>query len=203
VSLLFLQNTARADDPMVKSHNTGNSAVAAAVILVGLIVLPWKAGALPPRDYYEGGSGWDEGSLARAFDPSARRSGNPAEGLSSGGLAQTSLRVRRDSLRGPEIVGNASFGITVPIVHLPGRGLDLALDLTYNSLLWQKYQNDIVFDRDGDWPAPGWSLGFGKWFISALAACLSMLMARNTLSSLSNGRANMYCSRFSKQRLRE
>ena len=50
------------------------------------------------------------------------------------------------------------------MVRLPGRGLDLALELTYNSRLWHKAGNEIYFDIDAEqagFPL-GWSLGFGK-----------------------------------------
>ena len=48
------------------------------------------------------------------------------------------------------------------MLSLPGRGIDLTLALTYNSRLWHKAGNEITYDIDRDWPAPGWSLGFGK-----------------------------------------
>ena len=60
-------------------------------------------------------------------------------------------------------VGNGNYLLTIPILKLPGRGQDLSLTLFYNSKVWLK-TNDytIVFNHDHDWPAPGWSLGFGK-----------------------------------------
>jgi hypothetical protein len=60
--------------------------------------------------------------------------------------------------------GSANFHIVVPALNLPGRGLDLVLALHYNSRLWHKAgnKNRMFFNIDKDWPAPGWSLGFGK-----------------------------------------
>lgn len=58
--------------------------------------------------------------------------------------------------------GNNNFQLIAPIVSLPGRGLNLNLNLYYNSLVWNKSGNDMAFDIDQDWPAPGWQLGFGK-----------------------------------------
>ena len=60
-------------------------------------------------------------------------------------------------------VGNGNYLLSIPILRLPGRGQDLSLTLFYNSKLWLK-TNDytIVYNHDHDWPAPGWSLGFGK-----------------------------------------
>ncbi|NOT62215.1 MAG: hypothetical protein HOP19_18545, partial [Acidobacteria bacterium] len=58
--------------------------------------------------------------------------------------------------------GSGNHQFTAPILNLAGRGLDLPLALTYNSRVWHKASNDITFDIDRDWPAPGFSLGFGK-----------------------------------------
>lgn len=58
--------------------------------------------------------------------------------------------------------GNGNFQITAPVLSLPGRGLDLNLNLYYNSRLWNKSGTEMVYDIDHDWPAPGWQLGFGK-----------------------------------------
>lgn len=58
--------------------------------------------------------------------------------------------------------GNNNFQIVAPVLSLPGRGLDLTLNLVYNSLVWNKSGNEMAFDMDQDWPAPGWHLGFGK-----------------------------------------
>lgn len=58
--------------------------------------------------------------------------------------------------------GNNNFQIVAPVLSLPGRGLDLTLNLVYNSLVWNKSGNEMAFDIDQDWPAPGWHLGFGK-----------------------------------------
>ena len=52
----------------------------------------------------------------------------------------------------------------MPVLSLPGRGSKLELNLVYNSRVWNKDKahNEMVFNIDRDWPAPGWSLGFGK-----------------------------------------
>jgi RHS repeat-associated protein len=51
----------------------------------------------------------------------------------------------------------------VPALGLSGRGQNLALGLAYNSLVWSKTNtNEVTYDADRGWPAPGWSLGFGK-----------------------------------------
>lgn len=58
--------------------------------------------------------------------------------------------------------GSGNFQMTAPVLELPGRGIDLQLRLTYNSALWNKSGAEITYDIDQDWPAPGWSLGFGR-----------------------------------------
>ncbi len=41
-------------------------------------------------------------------------------------------------------------------------GIDLALNLNYNSRLWNKSGSQLTYDIDRGFPGPGWSLGFGK-----------------------------------------
>ena len=94
---------------------------------------------LPPGD------GWDNTNYWYADDPGNQR-GNP------GGLGA-----------GPDGgVGKGNFQFTAPVLALPSRGLDVSLGLTYNSRVWSKAGSQIGFDNDKDWPAPGWSIGFGR-----------------------------------------
>ena len=58
--------------------------------------------------------------------------------------------------------GNGNFQLSAPVISLPGRGIDLALNLNYNSRLWNKSGSQLTYDIDRGFPAPGWSLGFGK-----------------------------------------
>lgn len=59
--------------------------------------------------------------------------------------------------------GNGNFQISAPVISLPGRGIDLALNLNYNSRVWNKAGSQLTFDIDRGMPnAPGWTLGFGK-----------------------------------------
>ncbi len=54
-----------------------------------------------------------------------------------------------------------NFNWSLPLVSLPGRaGLDLGLSLSYNSLVWTKSGDYVLFDGDWGWPAPGFRLGF-------------------------------------------
>jgi RHS repeat-associated protein len=68
---------------------------------------------------------------------------------------------------GPAIVrraiGSASYNRAIPIVLLPGRGLDLNLTLYYNSRIWtfDSSSNIISLNPDRDFPSYGFRLDFG------------------------------------------
>jgi len=89
------------------------------------------------------GDGWDGSNYWSADDPGNTR-GNPPGGAQDNGA------------------GSGNFQIAAPVLALPGRGIDIGLGLAYNSRVWNKAAPKITFDIDRDWPAPGWSLGFGK-----------------------------------------
>lgn len=74
--------------------------------------------------------------------------------------AQKIKNIRGNSPGKPK--GKNNFNIVAPILSIPGRGLKLDLSLNYNSLVWSKLDQDISYDMDKDWLAPGWSMGFGK-----------------------------------------
>jgi RHS repeat-associated protein len=78
------------------------------------------------------------------------------------------------AIAGTEKPGTANFSFQVPILSLPGRGLDVALSLAYNSHLWNKKLSSsgnasFSYDPDGGWPAPGFSLGYGKLLWDAVS----------------------------------
>jgi RHS repeat-associated protein len=57
-------------------------------------------------------------------------------------------------------LGSRNFNWSLPLVSLPGRaGLDLNLAITYNSLVWTKQGNSIMFNADRGFPGPGFMLG--------------------------------------------
>jgi RHS repeat-associated protein len=89
------------------------------------------------------GDGWDGTNYQSADDPGNGR-GNPPGSAQDDGA------------------GNGNFQIAAPVMSLDGRGIDIGLGLSYNSRVWNKAAPKINFDIDRDWPAPGWSLGFGK-----------------------------------------
>lgn len=64
--------------------------------------------------------------------------------------------------------GNQNFTFGLPIVGLPGRGIDVSLALVYNSQLWNKSTDPgtsstwMTFDVDSGWTGPGFRLGYGQ-----------------------------------------
>lgn len=98
--------------------------------------------------------GWDNTNWTFADDP-GNQPGNPTGAAADDGA------------------GNGNFQISAPVISLPGRGIDLALNLNYNSRLWNKAASQIKYDIDRGWPAPGWSLGFGKiMFMGTDGGCM-------------------------------
>jgi hypothetical protein len=64
--------------------------------------------------------------------------------------------------------GNKNFTFGLPIVNLPGRGINVSLGLTYNSLLYNKSTDPfdsstwLTYDVDSGYPAPGFRIGYGQ-----------------------------------------
>jgi YD repeat-containing protein len=56
----------------------------------------------------------------------------------------------------------SNFKWAMPLINLSGRGLNLNLTLYYNSRIWSRRNNTLAFDAITGWPAPGFSLGFGR-----------------------------------------
>lgn len=64
--------------------------------------------------------------------------------------------------------GNKNFSFGLPVVGLPGRGINAAIGLAYNSLLWNKSTDPsdsstwMTYDVDSGYPAQGFRLGYGQ-----------------------------------------
>ena len=64
--------------------------------------------------------------------------------------------------------GTRNFAFGLPLVSLPGRGVDVSLALIYNSLVWNKSTNPsngstwMTYDVDSGYPAQGFRLGYGQ-----------------------------------------
>ncbi|HEX5888429.1 MAG TPA: hypothetical protein VFY61_06985, partial [Pyrinomonadaceae bacterium] len=101
-----------------------------------------RAAAAPPMFV---SNGWDSTNYWSADDP-GNAVGNPPGTSPENGAG----------------AGSGNFQFKAPVLALPGRGMNVALELTYNSRLWNKAGNQINYDNDKGWPAPGFSFGFGK-----------------------------------------
>lgn len=113
------------------------------------------------------GWGSDEVDASEAVSPSSWRGGLPYRQALQAAMRDTPLGVYRQALEAAAGVGSGNFNLVVPVARYPGRGeKPLALDLIYNSRVWQRAgsrsTSPMIFDIDHDWPAPGWLLGFGK-----------------------------------------
>jgi RHS repeat-associated protein len=93
----------------------------------------------------------------------------PIDGDSGGGTNSPTWQDNSGNRRGnppgrpvDNGAGSGNFQFAAPVLALPGRGLNLSLGLVYNSRLWNKSSSTITYGVDRDWPAPGWTLGFGK-----------------------------------------
>lgn len=70
---------------------------------------------------------------------------------------------------GLERPGSSSFGFSLPIESIPGRGLSTGIDITYNSRLWSLWTSPLGsgpppkywYNREGDWLAPGFKMTLG------------------------------------------
>ena len=96
-----------------------------------------------PAPFLPSGVGWDNSNYWYADDPDNRRGNAPGAPADAG-------------------AGEGNFQISAPLLNLSGRGIDISLALTYNSRLWSKAGSQIGYNNDVDWPAPGWSMGFGR-----------------------------------------
>ncbi len=89
------------------------------------------------------GDQWDDSNYTAADDPGNMRGDPPSQPAETG-------------------AGSGNFQVGAPVLELPGRNIDLKLSLTYNSQVWSRSGSQITYDIDQDWPAAGWSLGFGR-----------------------------------------
>lgn len=100
---------------------------------------------------------------------STRGSGVSGSGLTAYDFAAARLDPSNRTGVGGVDPLSRNFNWSLPVVSLPGRaGFDLDLSLTYNSLVWTRSGDYVLFDGDWSWPAPGFRLGFpvvqGKFY---------------------------------------
>lgn len=124
-------------------------------------------GSEPPalRQPAISGPGWPDSIFRQVFH-AENRFGRGLHPRSQ----KTSAAAKRVAARAVDAgAGFGNYSLTVPVLNLPGRKLNVSLNLYYNSQLWlisELYQSTylplMIFDPTHEWPAPGWSLGFGK-----------------------------------------
>jgi RHS repeat-associated protein len=118
------------------------------------------------------GDGWDGTNYWSADDP-ANRVGNPAGTPLDGGA------------------GSGNFQFAAPIYSTASRGIHISLTAAYNSRLWNKAGNQITYDIDRGWPAPGWNLGLGKMLAMGVNSGAMIVDADGTRHSY-NGNITSY-----------
>jgi Bacterial Ig-like domain (group 2). len=69
--------------------------------------------------------------------------------------------VAQGPLKTKNNLGSYNYVFTAPVLALGGRGIGVNLGLTFNSRIWTK-DTTMVFDYNKGWPAPGWSMGYGR-----------------------------------------
>src|SRR6266498_1645948 len=119
---------------------------------------PQSAAGAPTQQSLIGADGvlydWDPspapGSLATHFRNAV---GNPrfTATSQSGGGVPTSTQL-----------GSDNYQFNVPVTSVGGRGVSDSIDMTLNSRVWNTDSGKITFNYVGAYPAPGWSMGYGK-----------------------------------------
>ncbi len=100
--------------------------------------------------------GWDSGNWATADDV-VNWVGRPRGGAPHRGA------------------GNGNYNLTTPAISLEGRGINIDLNLEYNSRLWSKSGTMMTYNADAGFPAPGWNLGFGRmYYTGSTGGCMDV-----------------------------
>jgi hypothetical protein len=92
------------------------------------------------------------------YQPSNNVGSPPGKKLPGGMTASSAVQATES--------GNKNFSFGLPIVGLPGRGIDVNLALRFNSLVYNKSTSGsstwLTYDVDNGYPAPGFRLGYGQ-----------------------------------------
>ena len=59
-------------------------------------------------------------------------------------------------------LGSYSYQFNVPVVSAGGRGAIANIGMTLNSRVWNADNGKLTFNYVGAYPAPGWTMGYGK-----------------------------------------
>ncbi len=87
--------------------------------------------------------------------------------------------------------GNGNFTFAAPVASLGGRGLDVDLNMYYNSRVWSKAGTEMLFNADAGYPAAGWTLGLGKMYYYGLSGGCMLVSPDGTRRSFA-GSNNLY-----------
>ncbi|MBI3651684.1 MAG: RHS repeat protein, partial [Acidobacteria bacterium] len=71
-------------------------------------------------------------------------------------------RIIEPTRLGAVLPEGSNFSMSLPLANVSGRGLGVSLALNYNSRVWSRHGSAVTFDAAQTWPAPGFSLGFGR-----------------------------------------
>lgn len=106
---------------------------------------------------------WEDSDAEGAMAVENRRGPSQIHNLApiNPGIGSPSGRLESD---GGSATGN--YHLDIPLISLPGRGIDLTVAAQYNTQIWAKLNEpgsvSVQLAVDGDWPVPGFNLGFGK-----------------------------------------
>ena len=81
--------------------------------------------------------------------------GNPSGQASNGFVSPGVAGATRDRTK------TTNFSFNLPIVSIPGRGLNASVGMTYNSQIWNKSDNSYTYNIDRNWLSPGFNLSYG------------------------------------------
>ncbi len=87
--------------------------------------------------------------------------------------------------------GNGNFTFAAPVASLGGRGLDVDLNMYYNSRVWSKAGTEMLYNADAGYPAAGWTLGLGKMYYYGLSGGCMLVSPDGTRRSFA-GSNNLY-----------
>jgi RHS repeat-associated protein len=59
-------------------------------------------------------------------------------------------------------LGSDNYQFDVPVATVGGRGASANIGMTFNSRVWNLDNGKLTFNYVGAFPAPGWSMGYGK-----------------------------------------
>jgi RHS repeat-associated protein len=59
-------------------------------------------------------------------------------------------------------LGSYNYQFDAPVANVGGRSIDADIGMTLNSRVWNTDDGKLTFNYVGAYPAPGWSMGYGK-----------------------------------------